>query len=81
MKTPREVTNQILDMIETEILCKDIVLKACLNYMSEDEVREMAEANEFLPTDYDYDEDDGQPDWQKEWEDFGEVYSDENDTI
>lgn len=24
---------------------------------------------------------DGQPDWQKEWEDFGEVYSDENETI
>jgi hypothetical protein len=50
----REATNQILDMVEQGILCKDIVLKACLNYMTEDEVKDMAEANEFLPTDWDY---------------------------
>jgi hypothetical protein len=36
---------------------------------------------QYLDSYDDLEEYDGQPDWQKEWEDFGEVYSDENDTI
>ena len=38
---------------------------------------------ELAGNDYEYElnelEYDGQPDWQQEWEDFGEVYSDERD--
>ena len=56
-KMTREATIQILDMVEQGILDKDAVIKACLNYLSEDEVQDMAEANEFLPTDWDFDED------------------------
>jgi hypothetical protein len=71
MTMPREITNQILDFIEQGILDKDEVIKACLNYMSEDDVRDMAESNEFLPADYDAEDDyDGQPDWAQEWHDF-----------
>lgn len=54
MKMTREVTNAILDYLKQDILDKDTVLLACLNYMSEDDVRDMAEAEGFLPTAWDY---------------------------
>ena len=44
----REVTNQIYDMIEEGILDRDSVIIACLKYMSEDEVADMAHCNGFL---------------------------------
>ena len=44
----REATNQILEMIEDGILDRDTVIMACLKYMSEDEVADMARANEFF---------------------------------
>ena len=71
----RDATNKILEMIEDGLLDKDQVIMACLKYMSEDDVADMAHANEFF---YDEDEDDyeddGQPSWEQEWEDFGECY-------
>jgi hypothetical protein len=65
----REATTKILEMIEDGILDKDQVIMAALKYMSEDDVADMAHANDFF---YDEDEDDGQPSWEQEWEDFGE---------
>ena len=47
----REYTNLVLEMVEQGILDKDVVIMACLKYMSEAEVRDMAEANGFLPED------------------------------
>lgn len=44
----RKITNYILEMLDQGILDKDQVILACLNYMSEDEVRDMAECNDFL---------------------------------
>jgi hypothetical protein len=35
-------------MVEDGVLDKDTVILACLNYMSESEVQDMAESNEFL---------------------------------
>ena len=71
----RDATNKILEMIEDGLLDKDQVIMACLKYMSEDDVADMAHVNEFF---YDEDEDDyeddGQPSWEQEWEDFGECY-------
>lgn len=44
---PRETTNKILEMIDQSVLDpKDVVLM-CLKWMSEDEVAEMAKANEL----------------------------------
>ncbi len=43
----RKVTNQILEMVEDGVLDKDTVIMACLKYMSEDEVANMARANGF----------------------------------
>ncbi len=46
-------TNKLLEMIEEGLLDKDIVIMACVKYMSEVNVHDMMHINEFL-----YDEDD-----------------------
>ena len=45
----RLYTNVLLEMVQDGILDKDWVILACLKYMSDDEVRDMAEANGFFP--------------------------------
>ena len=44
----RDTTDKILEMIEDGILDRDTVIMAALKYMSEDEVADMASANEFF---------------------------------
>lgn len=44
----REYTNKLLEMVEEGLLDKDMVIMACVNYMSEDDVRRMMEANEMV---------------------------------
>lgn len=44
----RKITNEILTMLEEGVLQPDTVILACLQYMSEDEVADMAHANGFL---------------------------------
>jgi len=44
----REYTTKLLEMIEEGLLSEGLVIIACLNYMSEDEVKDMMEANEFI---------------------------------
>lgn len=44
----RKATNQILSMVEEGILNKDAVIAACLDYMSEADVADMAHINGFL---------------------------------
>ncbi len=64
----RKYTNQLLDMIEDGLLDRDTVIMACVKYMSEDEVQDMMEANEFIEEQFE--EHDGQPDEAQEWHDF-----------
>ena len=68
----REATNRILELVEEGMLDRDAVIMACLKYMSEDDVSDMAHANEFfLDEDEEEDEEwDGQPDEAQEWYDF-----------
>ena len=47
-KMSREFTNKLYDMIDDGLLDKDTVITACLKYMSEDEVKDMMEINEFI---------------------------------
>lgn len=55
----REATNRILEMVEQGLLDKDTVIMACLKYMSEADVADMAHANEFFgPDPDDEDQDD-----------------------
>lgn len=44
----REYTNKLLEMVEEGLLDKDMVIMACVKYMSEDDVRGMMEANEMV---------------------------------
>ena len=44
----RKVTNKLLEMLEEGILPYDVLVMACLNYMSEADVADMAHINGFL---------------------------------
>jgi hypothetical protein len=64
----REYTSKLLDLIEDGMLDRDTVIMACVKYMSEDDVQDMMEMNEFI---VEQDEDD-EPDVDEatEWADF-----------
>lgn len=44
----REYTNKLLEMVEEGLLDKDMVIMACMKWMSEDDVKGMMEANEMI---------------------------------
>ena len=44
----RETTNKVLEMIEEELLDPVEVVRMCLKWMSEDDVKEMCNANEVF---------------------------------
>jgi hypothetical protein len=48
MRDVRKITNRIYDAVEEGALTWETVAAAALSYMSEDEVAEMAEMNEFF---------------------------------
>ena len=54
---PRKNTNLLLEMVSEGTLDKDALIQACLMWMSEDEVTEMAQRNEFLESDDEVDVD------------------------
>ena len=47
----RKYTNKILELIKEGVLTDKMVVSACLSYMSEADVKDMAECNEFMPED------------------------------
>ena len=44
----REYTELLLQMVDEGELDPDTVIMACVKYMSEDDVRDMMEVNEFM---------------------------------
>ena len=44
----REYSTKLLEMVEEGILDRDNVISACVQYMSEDDVKDMMECNEFI---------------------------------
>jgi hypothetical protein len=44
----REYTTKLLELIEDGMLDKDTVIMACVKYMSEADVQDMMESNEFI---------------------------------
>ena len=44
----RENTDKLLEMVEDEVLSKDQVIMACVKYMSESDVADMCDINEFF---------------------------------
>jgi hypothetical protein len=53
----REATNRLLEMVEEGLIDRDMVIMCCVKYMSEDEVADMCQINDFF-----YDEDEHDPD-------------------
>ena len=47
----RKYTNLLLEKVEEGLLDKDNVIMACVKYMSEDDVQDMMESNEFCKPD------------------------------
>lgn len=47
----REFTNKLYEMINDGWINKDSVITACLKYMSEDDVKDMMEYNDFIDND------------------------------
>ena len=47
----RKITNQLLEMIDEGVLDSNLLVRACLCYMSEDEVADMAHHNGLLEED------------------------------
>jgi hypothetical protein len=54
----RKSTRLLLEMVQEGLLDKDTVIRACLNYMSEDDVDDMARSNDFFAFEDDLEEDD-----------------------
>lgn len=44
----REFTIKLYDMLDEGLLTHEQVVEACLHWMSEDDVRQMMHANEFV---------------------------------
>ena len=65
--------DEALELVENGIVSAEAMLTMALKYMSTDDVADMLDCNE-LSERFEEDEDDGQPSWEQEWEDFGEVY-------
>ena len=63
--------DKALELIEEGIVSAEDMVTMCLKYMSTDDVEDMLDCNE-LSDRFLEDEDDGQPSWEQEWEDFGE---------
>ena len=74
MANPRD---RAIELIEEGIVSAEDMVTMCVKYMSVDDVEDMLDCNElsdrFMEDEEDY-EDDGQPSWEQEWEDFGECY-------
>ena len=64
----RDYTRKLLDLIEDGMLARDTVIMACVKYMSEADVQDMMEMNEFIVEQ----DEDNEPDVDEatEWADF-----------
>ena len=48
----RKATNKVIDLAEEGVLSWEAIARAALNYMSEDDVKDMAEYNEFIEDEF-----------------------------
>ena len=65
-----------LELVDNGMVSAEDMLTMALKYMSNDDVEDMLDCNELSERfiEDEDDEDDGQPTWEQEWEDFGECY-------
>ena len=48
----REATEKLINLAEEGVLSWEAIARAALNYMSEDDVKDMAECNEFIEDEF-----------------------------
>lgn len=53
MSKSREYTNKLLDMNKEELINKDDLIRNLLNYMSEDDVKDFCECNDYVDSEVD----------------------------
>ena len=54
----REATCELIEMAENGEISWETIARECLQYMSEDEVRDMAESNDWIDLEEDFEEED-----------------------
>lgn len=54
----REATCELIEMAENGAISWETIARECLQYMSEDEVRDMAESNDWIDPEDDEEDDD-----------------------
>lgn len=69
----RQSTRKLLDLIEQGILDKDIVILACVNYMSEFDVDDMCHSNGFFGDEDEDTDDEYEPDLVLSGRRFAEI--------
>lgn len=74
----RKITNKLIEMMEDGSLDPALLARLALGYMSEDEVRDMAESNELILDDDD-DDDDEDEDEEEDFEAGADVEPEELD--
>lgn len=62
MSNVRKATNKILQLIEEGVLTNEQVVSACMNYMSEASVSDMASDNEWFDDESEDDDDENDDD-------------------
>ena len=70
----REMTNKILEAVEEGMLDKDMVIMSCLKYMSEDQVKDMAEANCFFEHEEEEEEEEEWTPYNADFNDKGSIH-------
>lgn len=70
----RTATNKLLEMVENGELDKDAVIQACLEYMNEEDVKEMMLSNDFGDV-----EDSFIDDYGTDYDDDRDAYSDSDE--
>ena len=62
MGNVRKATNKVIEMAEAGVLNWEAIARAALDYMSEDEVADMAQCNEFIEDEDEDEEEDEEED-------------------
>ena len=58
MGNVRKATNKVIELAEAGVLSWETIARAALDYMSEDEVADMAQCNEFIDDEFEDEEED-----------------------
>jgi hypothetical protein len=52
----RQYTNKLFEYLDDGLLTNEMVITACLKYMSEDDVKDMMQCNDFILEEVHYNE-------------------------